>query len=152
MLNHPLIHPEITRILSASGHHSRILIADGNYPVINKRGPRAEIVHLNLAPGMVRTTHVLETLLEAAPIDDVYVMDYEREGQYALENEPCIWQEYRDLVASAGSELELKLIEKWKFYEAVMTPDHVLTIQTGETSGFANLILDLGCRVVEAEE
>ena len=148
MLNHPLIHPEIARILSASGHHSRVLIADGNYPVLNKRGPSADVGHLNLAPGMVLTTHVLETLLEAAPIDDIYVMDYEREGQYALENDPPIWQEYRSVITAGGSELELKLIEKWKFYEAVMTPDHVLTIQTGETAGFANLILDLGCRVV----
>ena len=147
MLNHPLIHPDIARILSASGHHSRILIADGNYPVLNKRGPNAEIVHLNLAPGMVRTTSVLETLLQAAPIDAVYTMDYEREGQYALTEEPPIWQEYRDIISKTGTKLDLQLIEKWAFYDEVMTIDHVLTIQTGETSGFANLILDLGCRV-----
>ena len=148
MLTSPLIHPEINRILACSGHHSRILIADGNYPVQNKRGPNAEIVHLNFAPGMLRTTTVLETLLQAQVIDAVYTMDYEREGQYALTDEPPIWQEYRDILAATKSGLELKLIEKWAFYDEVMTPDHVLTIQTGETSGFANLILDLGCRVI----
>ena len=146
MLKHPLIHPDVSRILSASGHHSRILIADGNYPVLNKRGPNAEIVHLNFAPNMVRSTVVLETLLKAAVIDAVYTMDYEREGQYARTEEPLIWQEYRDVLEEDGSGLELQLIEKWAFYDEVMTIDHVLTIQTGELQGFANLILDLGCR------
>ena len=33
MLKHQLIHPKINEVLGRAGHHSRILIADGNYPV-----------------------------------------------------------------------------------------------------------------------
>ena len=39
MLNTALLHPEILKILATSGHHSLVLIADGNYPAATKRGP-----------------------------------------------------------------------------------------------------------------
>ena len=52
MLRHKLIHPQINAILAASGHHSTVLIADGNYPAASKRGPRADLVSLNLMPGV----------------------------------------------------------------------------------------------------
>ena len=53
MLKHTLIHPEINAILGRAGHHSKILIADGNYPASTKRGPNASLVCLNLSPGLV---------------------------------------------------------------------------------------------------
>ena len=43
MLRHKLIHPQITAVLAAAGHHSTVLIADGNYPAASKRGPRPRI-------------------------------------------------------------------------------------------------------------
>ena len=52
MLKHQLLHPKINEVLARAGHHSLILIADGNYPVSAKRGPNAELVSLNLAPGV----------------------------------------------------------------------------------------------------
>lgn len=65
MLKHALIHPEINEVLARAGHHSRILIADGNYPVSTKKGPNARVVSLNLAPGLVTVAQVLEVLLSA---------------------------------------------------------------------------------------
>jgi L-fucose mutarotase len=35
---------------------------------------------------------------------------------------------------------------KWDFYEAVSSPDHILTIQTADTQPWANLLLSVGCR------
>jgi L-fucose mutarotase len=58
-----------------------------------------------------------------------------------------VWAEYRQVLRAAGSTLALQPIEKWAFYEAVSTPDHVLTIQTGERQGFANLLLTVGVRL-----
>ena len=52
MLNTPLLHPDILRILAQAGHHSKVLIADGNYPASNKRGHRAELISLQLSPGV----------------------------------------------------------------------------------------------------
>ncbi|MCX6976982.1 MAG: transporter, partial [Verrucomicrobia bacterium] len=37
MLKHQLIHSKINQILGEAGHHSKILIADGNYPASTKR-------------------------------------------------------------------------------------------------------------------
>ena len=41
----------------------------------------------------------------------------------------------------------LEPIEKWEFYKAVNTPDHVLTIQTADQQRFANVLLFLGVRM-----
>ena len=44
-------------------------------------------------------------------------------------------------------DVELEPIEKWAFYKAVSTPDHVLTIQTADQQRFANLLLSVGVRM-----
>src|SRR5690349_17188062 len=74
MLKHQLVHPEINAILAQAGHHSKILIADGNYPASTKRGPNAELVCLNLSPGVVTCTQVLRALLSAVPVDHINIM------------------------------------------------------------------------------
>ena len=56
MLDLPLIHPDILRVLGRAGHGSQVLIADGNYPFRTTLGPNAELVSLNLAPGIVSAT------------------------------------------------------------------------------------------------
>jgi L-fucose mutarotase len=118
MLNHQLIHPQINAILGRAGHHAKVLIADGNYPASTALGPRAELVSLNLAPGIVTCTQVLETLLTAVPIERLNTMDYERTGPYALSEDPSVWNEYRRAVSKAGLKLALEPIEKWEFYKA----------------------------------
>lgn len=146
MLKTTLIHPEILATLAAAGHHATILIADGNYPASSKKGPGARLVHLNLAPGIVTCNQVLAAILSAAPIDIVNTMMYETQGPYALDEDPPVWNEYRKTIAAAGLDLKLEPIDKWKFYEAVATPDHVLTIQTADQQRFANILLSIGVR------
>src|SRR3954454_859803 len=119
MLKHQLIHPQINEILGKAGHHSKILIADGNYPASSKRGPRAELVCLNLMPGVVSCTQVLQAILSAVPIEEFNTMQYETTGPYALSEDPPVWAEYRAALKAAGLQLDLKPIEKWDFYKAV---------------------------------
>lgn len=147
MLKHQLIHPQINAILGAAGHHSTILIADGNYPASSKRGPRAELVSLNLMPGVVTCNQVLEAVLSAIPVETIQTMMYETSGQYALTEDPPVWAEYRDTIRKAGLDLPLQPIEKWDFYKAVSTPDHVLTIQTADQQRYANILLQVGVRM-----
>ncbi len=147
MLKHRLIHPEISAILARAGHHAKVLIADGNYPASTKRGPNAELVCLNLAPGLVTVAQVLETLLTAIPVDEVNTMGIPADDPYAKYGEPPAWSEYREIVQTAGLPVSLTPIDKWEFYEAVNSPDHVLTIQTGDQALWANVLLTLGCRV-----
>jgi L-fucose mutarotase len=147
MLKHRLIHPKINEVLGRAGHHGKILIADGNYPASSTLGPSAELVSLNLMPGVVTCTQVLQAVLSATPIEAANTMDYERTGPYALSEDPPVWDEYRQAIRGAGLSVELKPIEKWDFYKAVTTPDHVLTIQTADQQRFANLLLTIGVRM-----
>jgi L-fucose mutarotase len=147
MLKHRLIHPKINEVLGRAGHHGKILIADGNYPASSTLGPNAELVSLNLMPGVVTCTQVLQAVLSAIPIEAANTMDYERTGPYALNADPPVWDEYRRTIREAGLSVELKPIEKWNFYKAVTTPDHVLTIQTADQQRFANLLLTIGVRM-----
>ena len=147
MLKHRLIHPKINEVIGRAGHHAKILIADGNYPASSKKGPNAELVSMNLMPGVVSCTQVLEAVLSAVPIEAVNTMMYETTGPYALTEDPPVWNEYRDVLRSLGVKLTLEPIEKWSFYEAVATPDHVLTIQTADQQRFANVLLTIGVRM-----
>lgn len=146
MLKHQLIHPEINAILGRAGHHSKVLIADGNYPASSTLGPNAQLVSLNLSPGIVTCTQVLAALVTAIPIEAAHTMAYETTGPYALDADPPVWEQYRDVFRQANLGLQLQPIEKWEFYKAVNTTDHVLTIQTADQQRFANLLLTIGVR------
>ena len=147
MLLHTLIHPEINAVLGRAGHHAKVLIADGNYPASSKKGPNATVVSLNLVPGVITCAQALRALLSAAPWEAVNTMMYETAGPYALTSDPPAWAEYRQALADARSPLRLEPIEKWAFYDAVATVDHVLTIQTADQQRFANVLLTMGVRM-----
>src|SRR5438874_5324436 len=102
MLRHQLIHPKINEIIGRAGHHAKVLIADGNYPASSKKGPGAELVCLNLMPGVVSCTQVLQAVLSAVPVEAVQTMMYETTGPYALQADPPVWDEYGAAIREAG--------------------------------------------------
>jgi L-fucose mutarotase len=144
MLKSQLLHPQITAALARAGHGSQVLISDGNYPHWTKRGPNAEVVYLNLAPGLPTVTDVLRVLLSAMPVEESFVMDYARTGQYALHEDPPIWREFVTLLGEAKQATELHRIERHAFYKAAGSADVCLTIATGEQRIYANLLLTIG--------
>lgn len=146
MLKHQLIHPQINAVLGRAGHHAKILIADGNYPASTKKGPNAELVCLNLAPGIVTVAQVLRVLLSAVPVEAIHTMGIPPDDPYAQRGEPPVWSEFRQALTQARLRLKLDPILKWDFYQAVESPDHVLTIQTGDQALWANVLLTIGCR------
>lgn len=146
MLKHELIHPRINEVLGRAGHHSKILLADGNYPAWNKKGPNAEVISMNLSPGVITVAQALKAVLSAVQIDAVHTMGIPADDPYASAGEPPVWSEYRQVMAGAGLALDLEPILKWDFYQAVESPDHVLTIQTGDQALWGNLLLVMGCR------
>ena len=146
MLKTQLLPPDILRICAQAGHHAKILIADGNYPASTKKGPNAELVCLNLAPGCVTVAQTLRALLSAVPVDFVNTMGIPADDSYAKFGEPPAWAEFRAIVQEAGIAASIEPISKWDFYKHVESPDHVLTIQTGDQALWANVLLTLGCR------
>jgi L-fucose mutarotase len=146
MLKTQLLHPEILRVAARAGHHAKILIADGNYPAATKRGPHAELVCLQLTPGVPTVAQVLRALLSALPVDAVNTMGIPPDDPYAKFGEPPAWAEFRAAASEAGVVAPIEPISKWDFYKAVESPDHILTIQTADQALWANVLLTLGCR------
>jgi L-fucose mutarotase len=147
MLKTTLLHPDILAALARAGHHAKVLIADGNYPASSTLGPNATLVCLQLSPGIPTVEQVLRALLPILPIERANTMMYERTGPYALSQDPPVWPAFRQAITDAGLSLPLEPIEKWEFYKAVATPDHVLTVQTADQQRFANLLLTVGVRL-----
>ena len=146
MLKSKLLHPQILSAIARAGHHGKILIADGNYPASSTLGPNAELVCLNLSPGVVTVVQVLRALLSAVPVDHVHTMGIPPDDPYARRGEPPVWEQFRREIKGAGLKLKLEPIQKWDFYKQVESPDHALTIQTGDQALWANVLLTMGCR------
>ena len=108
----------------------KVLIADGNFPASNSLGPNAELVSLNLAPGVVSCSQVLQALLTAIPVQKAITMQYQTSGPFALSEDPPVWNQYRAIFKNAAVDLELEPMDQFEFYKYVATPEHVLTIQT----------------------
>lgn len=135
MIDAKLIQPQILAALGKAGHGATILIPDGNYPVATGAHPRAERVYMNLSPGTVTVTEVLDAILSVTPIEAAHVM-LPDDGA-----EPGIYAEFRALL---GDEIGLQPLERFAFYEAAKSEDCCLVIATGEQRIFANILLTIG--------
>ena len=134
MLKTQLLHPEILDVLARSGHGSGILIADGNYPFVSLANPAAARVYLNLAPGLVTVTQVLEVLLSAIVVEAAHIMV---PGDGAM---PDIQDEFRQMLPG----IEMQTYGRFDFYDKAQEPSVSLVIATGEQRLFANILLTLG--------
>ena len=145
MLKGRLIHPELLRALGAAGHGAKVLLADGNYPVSTGAAPAATRVYLNLAPGIVTVTDVLDALISAIPIEAAEVMLPDAGP------EPPIFTDFRALLRKsttlgrvAGAELRLSPLSRAAFYAAASAPEVAVVVATGERRIYANLLLTIG--------
>ncbi len=144
MLKTPLLHPQILSALGRGGHSSKVLIADGNYPVWTRRGPNAEVVNLNLAADLLKATDVLNLILQSIPVEAAVVMAPNKTGPYKLTQDPPIFAEYQALLDQWAAGNKLKKVERFAFYDAASTPDVCLAIATGESRIYANILLTIG--------
>lgn len=144
MLNGLLIHPEILLALGRCGHGSKVLITDGNFPHSTAAGPNAQLVYLNLSPGLLSCTDVLRVLRDAIPIEAATIMDTNKTGPYVLPTDPDIWAEFSELLTPTECAGKLDRLERFAFYDAAKSPDVALTIATGERRIYANLLLTIG--------
>lgn len=134
MLKTTLTHPAILSALGSMGHGSMVLIADGNFPFATHTNPAAARVFLNLRPGLVTVTQVLEALVTAIPIEAAHVMQPD-DG-----SEPPIFQEFREWLPG----IALQPLGRFDFYAFAQRPEVGLVIATGEARVWANLMLTIG--------
>ena len=121
-------------LVSLCGHGSKILIADGNYPLKAKTGSAGR-VYLGIKPGLPTVTDVLAALIDTVNFESYQIMVPD-EGA-----DPSIFQEFKAMLPELPSES----LSRNDFYIACTDPSVELAISTGETRTFANILLTVGC-------
>ncbi|WP_284746016.1 RbsD/FucU domain-containing protein [Amycolatopsis sp. RTGN1] len=121
--------------MAATGHGSQILIADANYAHATNVHPGADVVYLNLRPGLVGIDDILTSLLDTVPVESVVAM---RPDDGSV---PACWAGYEQLL---GPEIPLRPIARLEFYQTCRRPDVALCIASGDTRHYANLLLTVG--------
>ena len=139
MLKTELLHPEVLEALGTSGHGSRVLIADGNYPFATGSNESARKVYLNLSPGIVTVPQVLAAVSQSIEVESATVME-PTSGE-----EPTIFEDFRSLLG----ETDLEKKGRFEFYDAAKEESVSLVIATGEERTYGNILLTIG--VVEPE-
>jgi L-fucose mutarotase len=134
MLTTRLLHPEILAALGEAGHGAQVLIADGNYPLATRSNPDGYRVFLNLEPGRLSVTDVLDVIAQAIPVEAAHVMGPD-DG-----SEPSIYADFRRILPGT----ELQRLGRYEFYDLARGPDCALAIATGEQRIFANILLTIG--------
>jgi len=134
MLKTELLHPEILAALGTSGHGSKVLIADGNYPFSTESNESAKKVYLNLAPGIVTVPEVLAAVQDSIVIESAAVME-PGSGE-----EPRIFDDFKRLI----TDNELEKMGRFEFYRAARGDSVSLVVATGEERVFGNILLTVG--------
>jgi len=135
VLRSNLLHPGILEALAKAGHGSTVLIGDGNFPHGTKPAPTAPVIYLNLSPGKVLVTDVLEAILPAVPIESVVLMDA---GGAAL---PEAHGAIRALLPDSAP---VELMDRADFYAETKSSDLALVIATADPRLFACVLLTVG--------
>lgn len=139
MIYGAMIHPPLLRALAGAGHGAKILIADSNYPHETLANPRSSVVFLNLAPGLINATDVLEVLKKTVPIEAAALMVPAPETGHV---DIPIHDEFR----AALPGVDISEISRWDYYTAAADDSVAVVIATGEARIYANLLLTIGVR------
>lgn len=139
----PILSPELLKVLAEMGHGDRICIGDGNYPgASTARDANAVFVR---ADGH-SIPELLNAILQVIPLDayvDTPVMRMEKMD--CDKDLPIpVWDEYAKIIAKYDDRGEKAMgsYERFEFYRQARACYCI--VQSGETSVYANLILQKG--------
>ncbi|MBF7018038.1 RbsD/FucU family protein [Staphylococcus durrellii] len=127
-------HQQILKSLAKSGHGNKILIADGNYPIMTNANEGAEKIYLGFAPNLPLVTDVLKSILTVINIEKIEVMEPD-EGKT-----PEIFSEFNKI----AEDKLLTTYSRQQFYEMANEEDITLVINTGDTRTYSNIMLTVG--------
>lgn len=134
MIRGPITHPQLLSALGQSGHGTKVLVADGNYPFRTGTPSSAIRVYLNLRRGLVTVPDVLSAIIDSVPVESAEVMVPEAGP------EPDVFEEFSQLLQSTP-------LIRWSrldFYEMARKEDVGIVVATGEARTFANVLLTIG--------
>jgi len=138
----PVLGPELLATLRAMGHADEIAVVDANFPAASnaRRLIRADGI---AAPRMIRA------ILSVLPLDQFEPIAAFRMAVDGAPGEvPPIIAEFEALLARAGYESPIGVIERFAYYERARAAYAV--VATGERRYWGNLILKKGALPPEA--
>ena len=139
MINGTLIHPDILGALARSGHTGKVLIVDGHFPSTSLLGPSVPKVYLNLRPGSLTVTEVLEAVVDAVTVESAVAATFEDGAR------PEVWADYERILSDG---VELAPVKGSALPTAFSDQDTAVAIMTGDTRAAACIVLTLGLRSV----
>ena len=139
----PILSPELLKVLCEMGHSDRICIGDGNFPGSKMAKAKGAIMLRADGHGV---PELLDAILTVFPLDE-----YTEHPVMLMEKMECdkdldlpVWKTYNEIIAThdkRGADA-VGNYERFEFYE--QAKDCYVILQTGETSLYANIILQKG--------
>lgn len=126
-----ILNSEISRVLSYMGHTDRIAIGDCGLPIPDE----VERIDLSLTFGEPRFLRVLELVLRDMKVEKIVLAE-----EIRAQN-PAVLHGIEALLE--GQNVEVEYVPHTAFKAA--TRDCKAVIRTGETTPYANIILQSGC-------
>ena len=131
MKRHGILNSDISRVLSYMGHTDRICIGDCGLPIPDE----TERIDLAVKFGVPTFMDVLKEVGDDMKIEKIVL------AEEIKENNPKVLAEINEYFA--GQEIEVELVSHVGLKE--MTKECKAVIRTGETTPYANIILQSGC-------
>ena len=130
MKRNGILNSEISRVLSYMGHTDRLAIGDCGLPIPDE----VERIDLSLTFGEPRFLHVLELVLQDMKVEKIVL------AEEIKEQNPDVLHGIEQLIAGS---VEVEFVSHTALKAA--TQDCKAVIRTGETTPYANIILQSGC-------
>lgn len=135
-----ILSPELLKVLCEMGHSDRLVIADGNFPVMSM-GKNAKIIRMD-GHGV---PEILDAILRVFPLDTYIEKPVNLMEVMPGDNvQTPIWDVYKKTVEKYDERGKNAIgeIERFKFYEETKTAYAV--IATSEKALYANIMLQKG--------
>ena len=131
MKKNGILNSDISRVLSYMGHTDTLCIGDCGLPIPEE----TERIDLALKFGVPTFMEVLECVTEDMKVEKIVL------AEEIKDNNPQVLQQIKDLFDNADIEVVYVPHEELKR----QTKDCKAVIRTGETTPYANIILQSGC-------
>lgn len=128
-----ILNSDISRVLSYMGHTDKLCIGDCGLPIPEE----IERIDLTIRLGTPSFMEVLSALAEDMVIEKIYL------AEEIKTHNPKVLSQIEELLDLNNSKLHVEFISHNEFKE--QTKDCKGIIRTGETTPFANIILESGC-------
>lgn len=135
-----ILSPELLKVLCEMGHSDRLVIADGNFPVMSM-GKNTQIIRMD-GHGV---PEILDAILRVFPLDTYIEKPVNlMEVMPGDDVQTPIWDVYKKTVEKYDERGKNAIgeIERFKFYEETKTAYAV--IATSEKALYANIMLQKG--------